>query len=376
MWHDLTSAQEMLRKTVGKIASEVLLPVAGKIDEEYLFNHDGIRVLGKAGFMGMILPLEFGGSSADTYSFILVLEEISKACASTALSVLSHTVASQAIARFGNDETKQRYLPTMAAGEKIGAFAVHESASGAVAGAIQTRAEKDGDFYIVNGSKFFVTNGGVADYYVTLVRSGTSKESREFSLLLVERQSDGLSTGNQYHRMGLNGTASTEVFFEECRVSSQNLLGEEGSGLKAVANLVAEFALMGMSAIATGLALAALDASIRHALNRIIVEQPIAFQPPIQLLIAEMGTTVEAMRGILNLSLKKGTPLAAFQAKLFAVEESLRVTDMALQVHGGHGYTKEMPVERYYRDARGLKLHFMTSEILKLNIGKSLLGII
>lgn len=351
------------------------MPLAGKADEEYIFNREGIRALGKAGFMGTILPSEFGGSNADTYSFILALEEISKVCASTALSVLSHTVASQAIAKYGNDEIKHRYLPEMATGERIGAFAVHESASGVVAGAIQTRAKKGGDFYVVNGSKFFVTNGGVADYFVTLVRTNISKEPGEFSLLLVERHSEGLSTGNLYRRMGLNGTSSTEVFFEDCRVGDKNLLGEPGGGLKAVVNLVAELALPGMSAIAAGLAQVALEASITHALKRIIADQPIAMQPPVQSLIAEMSATVEAIKGIMDLSFKKGTPLAAFQTKLFTVEGALRVTDMALQVHGGHGYTKEIPVERYYRDARGLKLHFMTSEILKLNIGKMLLGI-
>ncbi|MFZ5642673.1 MAG: acyl-CoA dehydrogenase family protein [Bacillota bacterium] len=367
--------QEIVRTTISKIASEALLPVAGKIDEEYLFNRNGIRALGKAGFMGMILPSEFGGSNADKYSLIVALEEISKACASTALSVLSHTVASQAIAKYGNDEIKHCYLPGMAAGEKIGAFAVHESASGVIAGAIQTRAKKDGDSYVIDGSKFFVTNSGVADYYVVLVKTNNSTEKGEFSLLLVERQSDGLSLGNQYRRMGLNGTSSTEVFFESCRVSDKNLLGEAGGGLKAVANLAAELALPGMSAIAAGLAQAALEASIKHALKRIISDQLIAMQSPVQLLIAEMSAAVEAIKGMLDLSLKIGTPLSAFQTKLFAVEGAIRVTDMALQVHGGHGYTKEIPVERYYRDARGLKLHFMTSEILKLNIGKILLGL-
>lgn len=364
----------MIRTAVKRIALEILLPTANERDEKSLFNHDGIAALGKSGIMGMILPSEFGGANLDIYSFILAVEEISKVCASTALALLSHTVASQAIAKFGNDEIKNRYLPLLASGEKLGAFAVHESASGSIAGAIQTKAALNGEFYIVNGSKFFITNAGVADYYVTLVRTNT-EESKEFSLLLVERQSRGLSTGKQDRRMGLNGTASTEVFFDECRVNNKNLLGTSGSGLKAVVNLVTELALPGMSSIAIGLAQAALEASIKHASSRTIGEQPINMQPAVQFLIAEMSTTMEAMRGIMELSLKKETPLAAYQAKLFTTEKVLQVTDMALQVHGGHGYTKEIPVERYYRDARGLKLHFMTSELLKTNIGKSLLGI-
>ncbi|MHB1042529.1 MAG: acyl-CoA dehydrogenase family protein [Eubacteriales bacterium] len=375
MPRDLTPEQEMIRTAAGRTATEVLLPAAGETDENYLFNKNGIAALAKAGFMGMLAPAEFGGAGVDIYSYILALEEIAGVCASTALAVLSHSVALQAIARYGTDELKHRYLPAMTAGERLGAFAVHEAASGSVAGAIQTRAALDGDFYVVDGSKFFVTNGGVADYYVTLVRTNISKDPKEFSLLFIERQQDGLSTGKQDRRMGLNGTASTEVFFDGCRVSRKNLLGTEGGGLKAVVSLVTELALPGMSAIALGLAQAALEASIRYAGNRIIAGQPIAYQAAVQFLIAEMSTLVEAMRGMMELSLKERTPLAAFQAKLFIVEKALQVTDMALQVHGGHGYTKEMPVERYYRDARGLKLHFMTPEILKANIGKSLLGI-
>lgn len=372
MPRELTAEQEMIRTTASRIATEVLFPTAGETDENCLFNKNGIAALGKAGFMGILAPAEFGGAGVDIYSYILALEEIAGVCASTALAVLSHSVASQAVARYGTDELKHRYLPAMAAGERLGAFAVHEAASGSVAGAIQARAELDGDFYVVDGSKFFVTNGGVADYYVTLVRTNISKEPKEFSLLLIERQLDGLSTGKQDRRMGLNGTASTEVFFDGCRVSRKNLLG---SGMKAVVSLVTELALPGMSAIALGLAQAALEASIRQAGNRIIAGQPIAYQAAVQFLIAEMSTLVEAMRGMMELSLKERTPLAAFQAKLFIVEKALQVTDMALQVHGGHGYTKEMPIERYYRDARGLKLHFITPELLKTNIGKSALGI-
>ncbi|KKM10341.1 hypothetical protein SY88_14160 [Clostridiales bacterium PH28_bin88] len=364
----------LLRSVANKIAREELAPEASWRDLNYSFSREAFDKLAKAGFTGVLTPEDYHGSGGDLTSLVIVLEELAQGCASTALSLLAHLVAAKAITELGSAQLKTSILPALATGEKIAAFAVHEAASGAVAGAIQTRADLNDGHYVVNGSKFFVTNGGVADLFIILVKTDVSKGPEGTSLLLVERKTAGLTVGLQDKRMGMNGTASAEVVFEQCRVPEGNLLGEPGKGVHLVVSLATRVGMPGMSAIALGLAQAAVDRAIRHSRERTIAGQPVSTQAAVQFLVAEMAATVEAMRALLHYSLQEDQPLTSMTAKLFITEKALEVIDKALQVHGGHGYSQEIPIERFYRDARGLKLHYMTSEILKTNIAKSLLG--
>lgn len=376
---NLTSEQKLIQQTANEIAQKELAPRAAEIDRTYTFPWDGLRKLAAAGILGMTVPLNYGGGGADTLSFVLATEEIARACASTALIIVSHATACKCILTGGNEAQKKRFIPSLARGEKIAAFAVHEENSGAVASAIETTAMADGDYYIVNGSKIFITNAGEAEIFLVLVRTDKSKGSQGISLLIVEKGTPGFSLGVEYKKMGLNGVSSRELVFQDCRLPRENLLGQEGEGLQIVANAIIGFGFLGAAAISLGIAQEALDASIKHGKNRIIADQPIGAHQGIQYLIAEMSIAVDAARSLLYWTVSKSEDAASYKivdalkAKLFASEMAIEVTNKALQVHGGHGYSNDLPIERYYRDARGLTLHFKTSELLKEDIGKTLM---
>lgn len=376
----LTSEQRLIQETARKIASQELAPNAAELDRDLSFPWPGIKKLAEAGLLGTFIPLEYGGGGTDALSFVLVTEELGKACASTAFSTGAHAAASRGILIAGTETQKEKYLPPLARGEKLGSFAVHEGNSGVIAAAIETSATLVGDHYIVNGSKIFNTNGGEAEVYLVLVRTDPSKGAQGISMLILERGTPGFSFGKVDSRLGLNGVSSRELIFQDCRVPRENLLGEEGKGLPLTVSIAA-FAMLGAGAVSLGIAQAALEASIRHAKDRTISGQPIGVHQAIQFLIAEMSADVEAARSLLYTVAFKwdkaaiGSALDAFRAKLVTTEMAVAVTNKALQVHGGHGYTKDLPIERYFRDARGITLHFMTAEMLKGNIGKTLLGL-
>ncbi len=377
----LTEAQELTRQTARDIAQKELAAKAAEVDRAYLFPWEGIKKLGAAGVMGMVVPPEFGGAGAETLSFALVTEEIGKSCASTALITVSHAAACKAILVAGNEAQKKRLLPVLASGEKLGAFAVHEEGCGSAAAAIETKAELSGDSYKVNGSKIFVTNAQEAEVYLVLVRTDPSKGPQGISMLILEKGTTGFSFGKKDERMGFNGVSSGELVFEDCQVPRENLLGREGEGLQIVGQALINFAFLGAAAISIGIAQAALEASIKHARERQIAGTPIGTHQAVQFLIAEMSLAVSAARSLLFQSIFNvenpgpGPAIDTRQAKLYASEMAIEVTNKALQIHGGHGYHKDYPLERYYRDARGLTLHYKTTELLKEDIGKMLLGL-
>lgn len=323
--------------------------------------------------MGINIPESLGGMETDKLSFVLVNEEIAKVCASTALVFLAHTFVSQGIRLAGSPEQKEKYLPALARGERLGAFAVHEPDSGCLHTAIQTKAQLNPETYLVNGSKVFTTSGGEAEVYLVLVVTDKTKGLQGFSMLIIEKGTLGFSFGHPRERMGLNGTSNCDLFFEDCPVPQNNLLGKEGEGLKVLGSIVGGFMMFGASALSLGIAEAALEASVRHARQRIIAGKPIGSHQAIQFLIAEMCLGVDSAKALLYSSIL-GSPFEAMKAKLYTSEMAQEVTHKALQIHGGHGYCRELPVERYYRDARGLTLHFKTSELLKEDIGKGVLG--
>lgn len=369
----------LLVTSARQLAAAHLAPRAAEMDQGLLFPHEAIEHLGRAGFLGLCVPPGHRGAGADALAFVLAIEELAKACPSTAFALVAHAAACEAIVLGGTDEQKQRYLPSLATGATLGAFAVHEEHSGVQAGAIETRAVPQGEGFVLNGSKMFTTNGGVAGLFVVLARTETPGAPKEFSLVVVERDAPGFSTGPARPRMGLNGVASRDLIFQDFRVSRDNLLGKPGDGLP-LTKATAAFAMLGAAAISVGLAQAALDASIGHARIRTIGGQPLAAHQAVQSLIAEMKAEVAPARALLYETARGWDPavprpaVEAFTAKLVASEMAVRVTDRALQIHGGHGYTRELPIERYYRDARGLTLHFMTAEMLRINIAQALLA--
>ena len=377
----LTKDQELVRETVRKIAQKELAPKAAEVDRTGSFVHEQLKKLKEADALGLAVPSEYEGMSLDPLSFILSIEEIAKACASTALSVVSHSICSYIILCAGNEEQKKKYLPSMAKGERLGAFCVHESNCGSNALAIETKAVSDGDEYIINGSKIFITNAQEAKIYAVLVRTDPSKGPQGISMLLVEKDTSGLSFGKKEEKMGLNGTSSRELFFQDCRVPKGNLLGKEGEGLKIVSQTIIGFGFFGASAISLGLAQAALDASIKHAKERVIAGTPIGANQLIQSLITEMSLGIDTTRVFLYSAASRrdtnppGSIVDALKVKLYASEMAIDVTNKALQIHGGHGYCRDFPIERYYRDARGLTLHFKTTELLEADIGKMLIGV-
>ncbi|MFQ5712203.1 MAG: acyl-CoA dehydrogenase family protein, partial [Candidatus Geothermarchaeales archaeon] len=339
----------------------------------------GIRSLADVGLLGILIPRALGGGGADTLSFVLATEAIAKSCASTALIFVTHVSAGLGVLIGGSDAQKNEYLPLMARGERLGAFAVTEAASGANPLAIETTARSMGDEYAVNGSKIFITSGGEADTYLVLVRTDRGKGPEGISMLIIDKDTSGFSIGEKDDGMGLRGTSRHELIFEDCHVPRGNLVGQEGEGVQ-LAMAVGGTAALGAAAISLGIAQAAVDASIQHAKERHILGSPIGMFEGIQYLITDMSVAVDAARALLFYAVFQKeqvppSPLAAYKAKLHASEMAVAVTQKALQVHGGHGYSKELPIERYYRDARGLTLHFSTSEMLKELIGKMLMGL-
>ncbi|MFQ5825772.1 MAG: acyl-CoA dehydrogenase family protein [Dehalococcoidia bacterium] len=377
---NLTEEQKMIRETAHDLALLELGPRAEEADGYYLFPWDGVRQLAEAGLMGMLLPPPYGGSGADTLSFVLAAEELAQGCANTALVFVTHVAASRGVLIGGQDPLKGELLPLLAKGEKLLGFAATEADSGANPIAIQTTAKLDGDHYVVNGSKIYITGVEEMHYYLTVLRTAPGPGPAGLSALIIEKDIPGFSTGRKFLRLGMNGTASGELFFADCSVPRGHLVGEEGNYLP-LGFAVGTVAVLGASAIAVGLAQAALDATLQHGKQRVIAGQPLGNYQAVQLMVAEMSVAVEAARNLLYGAVfavdnaPPGPPIAAMKAKLFCTEMALQVIDKALRVHGGQGYTKEFPLERYYRDARGLTLHFTPTEMLKAQLGQMLMGL-
>ncbi len=377
---NLSENQKMVQEAARELAMMELASRAEEIDTLNLFPVDGLRSLSDSDFMGMLLPTKYGGTGLDPLSFALVTSEIAKVSASLAVVFVTHIAASHGLLLGGSDGLKDALLPHVARGEKLAAFAVTEADSGANPLATQTTARLDADSYIVNGSKTFITSADEAHLYLTAVRTGADSTPASLSLLLVEKGMQGFGTGKKFIRMGLNGTASGELFFNDMAVPKANLLGQAGGFLPLSFPIVA-LNTLGASAIAEGMAALALEKSLAHARERKINGRPLGNYQAVQFLLSEMSCDLEAARTLLyrtasEIQLAAGVPcLAAYQLKLFATQMALRTLDKALQIHGGQGYTKEFVLERLYRDARGLTLHWGLTEALKETLGKALLGL-
>jgi butyryl-CoA dehydrogenase len=374
----LTKEQEMIRAMVSEFAEKEVKPYASEIDTTGEFPWETINKMAKLNLLGLPIPTEYGGAGVDTISYSIAVEEISKRCASTGVIMSVHTsVGTYPIYLFGTEEQKQKFVIPLAKGERIGAFALTEPGAGSDAAGVQTTAKKEGDYYILDGSKIFITNGGVAGSVVVMAMTDKSKGYRGITAFIVEKGTEGYSLGSREKTMGVIGSDTSELVFENCKVPKENLLGEEGMGFK-IAMKALDSGRIGIAAQALGIAEAALEESIKYSKEREQFGKPIAKFQAIQWMIADMAKEIEAARMLMYHAayLKdKGLNFTkeAAMAKCYSSEVAMRATTKALQIHGGYGYTKDYPVERFFRDAKITEIYEGTSEIQRLVIAANLL---
>ena len=379
MSFQLTAEQEMIRLMARDFARKELEPFAAKRDKEELFPLDVVKKMGGLGLLGMMVPPEYGGSGAGAISYCLALQEIAYACASTAVTMSVANLSIEPLLKFGDDDQKKRYLAPLASGKMLGCFAVTEPNAGSDPGSLQLKAEEKGDYYLVNGTKVFITHGGYADVINLIARTDPEKGNKGLSAFLVEKSFPGFSVGAREDKMGLRASNTVELVFEDCQVPKTNLLGREGLGFK-IAMTALDSGRIGIASQALGIARSCMDEAIRYAKERKQFNRSISSFEAIQWMIADMATEIEAAY-LLTLSAadKKDQGLSftkeASMAKLFATEMANRVAYHALQIHGGYGYVKEFKIERLYRDARATTIYEGTSEIQRLVIAREVLKI-
>lgn len=368
--------QEMMRKMVRDFAENEIAPFVERM-EKGEFPREILRKMGELGLMGIPVPEKYGGAEMDFVSYIIAINEISRVSATVGVILSVHTsVGTNPILYFGSDEQKQRFLPKLASGEYLAAFCLTEAGSGSDAKSMKSRAVKKDDHYVINGSKMFITNGGEADVYIVFASTNPELGSNGISAFIVEKDSPGLVIGKDEHKMGLHGSRTVQLTFENMIVPAENLLGKEGEGFKiAMANL--DVGRIGIAAQALGIAEAALGAAVNYAKERVQFGKPIAAQQGIGFKLADMATNVEAARLLLYRAadlraqgLKCG--MEASIAKLFASKTAVETATEAIQVFGGYGYTEDYPVERYFRDAKVTEIYEGTSEIQRIVISKYL----
>ncbi|HEY4600775.1 MAG TPA: acyl-CoA dehydrogenase [Cerasibacillus sp.] len=375
MQFQLTEEQEMLRKMVRDFAENEVAPTAAERDEEERFDREIFDKMAELGLTGIPWPEEYGGIGSDYVSYVIAVEELSRVCASTGVTLSAHlSLASWPIYKYGNEEQKKTFLHRLATGQAIGAYALSEPGAGSDVVSMRMTAKKDGDDYILNGNKVWITNGGVADIYIVFAKTDQDARHRGISAFIVEKGTEGFSFGKKEKKLGIRSSPTTELIFENCRIPKENLLGEEGEGFK-IAMSTLDGGRNGIAAQALGIAQGALDASIAYAKEREQFGKPIAYNQGISFKLADMATEVEAARLLTYQAAwleSNGLPYGKESAmsKLFAGDAAMRVTTEAVQVFGGYGYTKDYPVERYMRDAKITQIYEGTNEIQRLVIGR------
>ena len=378
MFLRLSDEQQEIRELVRKFAQQEIAPHAEQWDEESHFPREIFSQLGELGLTGTLVSEKYGGAELSRLTGTVIYEQIAQADMSTAVWLAVHNMVTGLIARYGDDEQRRRWLPAMAAGEQLGAFALSEAHAGSDAASISCQARRDGDDYIINGTKFWVTSAGQADVYAVMARTGFDGGARGISTLIVEKDTPGFSIGKLERKMGLHSSPTGELVFENCRVPAANLLGNEGDGLK-ISLTSLDGGRINIGAIATGVAQAALDVSTRYAQDRVAFGKPIGAFEGIQFLLADMAMKVEASRLLVYQAAFKmdegepATPYAAM-AKCFATDSAMAVTTDAVQVLGGAGYVRDWPVERYMRDVKVAQIFEGANQIQRIVIARSLIG--
>ncbi len=375
---ELTEEQRMVKEAAADFAKNSLLPKAEEFDQNEEIPQEIYKELAGLGYMGMLLPEEYGGSNLDFVSYICAMEEFSKACAALEIGLSVHnSLVCDAILKFGTEDQKKKYLPALARGEKIGAYSLTEPGSGTDAGSLRTSAVSQGDHYLLNGTKTFVTNAGIADVFVVFVLSNPELKSKGISCLLVEKGTAGFSIGAKEKKMGIKGSDTRELSFADSKVPKENLLGEENKGFKVALSLL-NSGRIGVGAQCVGIAQAAFEEALKYSKERVQFGQPICNFQAIAFKLADMATQIEAARLLVYRaahlkSQGKKCNIEASMAKLFASEVANHVANEAVQIHGGYGYMKEYPVERYFRDARVTEIYEGTSEAQRIVISRDLL---
>lgn len=375
----LTREQEMIKRLAGQFAQEVLEPVAADVDIDHTFPVDNFKKMADIGFTGIGVPKEYGGSGGGALEEVLAVSEFAKKCMSSAAILSIHLIAPHAIYKFGNEEQKQKFLPRLTKGGSLGAFALTEPNAGSDAGAAKTTAILDPktNEYVLNGTKCFISGGSRADILLIFALTQPEKGLKGMSAIIVEKGTPGFSIGKVESKMGLSGSETAELIFEDCRVPASNLLGKEGQGFK-IAMQALDGARIGTGAQGVGVAEGALELSVKYTKERVQFGKPIGALQGIQWYIADMATKTEAAKALVYFAayLKdadKPHTTEAAMCKLNAAENARFVTNLALQIHGGYGYMKDYPLERMYRDAKITEIYEGTSEIHKVVIARAVM---
>lgn len=372
----LSEEHEMIRKMVRDFAKKEVEPTAAERDEEERFDRELFDKMAELGLTGIPWPEEYGGIGSDYLAYCIAVEELSRVCASTGVTLSAHTsLAGWPVFKFGTEEQKQKYLRPMAEGSKIGAYGLTEPGSGSDAGAMRTTARLDGGHYILNGSKIFITNGGVADIYIVFALTEPDNK-RSSTAFIIEKDFEGFSVGKKEKKLGIRSSPTTEIIFEDCKVPIENVLGKPGDGFK-IAMMTLDGGRNGIAAQAVGIAQGALDAAVEYAKERKQFGKPIAENQGVSFKLADMATSIEASRLLTYQAAwleSEGLPYGKESAmsKLMAGDTAMKVTTEAVQVFGGYGYTKDYPVERYMRDAKITQIYEGTQEIQRLVISRML----
>jgi butyryl-CoA dehydrogenase len=374
---ELTQTQKLFKSTIREFAEKEIKPLSAKIDKEEYFPKDVYKKMGKMGLMSMTVPQEYGGAGIDRISYMIALEEISRVCGSTGIIVEAHnSLGVGHIYEKGTEEQRKKYLPKLLNGEAIAAWALTEPNAGSDAAATQTTAVLDKDEWVINGTKQFITSGNIAEVTTVMAKTDKTKGARGISAFIVEKDTPGFTVGQLEDKLGLRGSHTAELIFKDCRIPKENLLDKEGMGFVGAMNIL-DRGRTAVGSMAVGIAQGALDESLDYAKQRQQFGKPIGKFQAIQWMISEMATKIEAARLLVYQAAdleEKGLPFTkqASMAKLFASDIAMKATRDAIQIFGGYGYTREYPVERFYRDVKLCQIGEGTSEVQKMIIARQL----
>lgn len=374
----LTEEQELIRASAREFTQKYLEPIAAELDEESRYPADVMAKLAEMDWLGIPYPTEYGGAGSDYLTFAIVIEEISRACASTGFTVSATTgLVLTPIFQYGNEEQKKKFMIPLCKGEKVGAFALTEPGAGTDPGSATTSAVLEGDEYVINGTKTFVSNGPLADIFVVIAVTDKTKGARGMSAFVVPKEAGGITVGKHFKKMGLRASQTSEVFFKDCRIPKENLLGQEGQGFR-IAMQALDTGRIGIAAQAVGILQAALDESTSFAKERVQFGKPISTNQAIQWMLVDMATDLQAARFLIYYAAfckdqGQSASKEAAMAKLFASEAVSRHTSKAVQIHGGIGYMKGTKVERLMRDAKITEIYEGTSEAQRMVIAGAML---
>ncbi|MCX5681542.1 MAG: acyl-CoA dehydrogenase family protein [Candidatus Omnitrophica bacterium] len=374
----LTEEQVMLRDLCRQITDEKIMPIAAELDKTEEFPWGVVKVMAESDIFGVFIEEKYGGMGGGLLELCIATEEFSRGCAGIALAFSATALGTDPIILFGNEEQKERYLPSIAAGKKLAAFAITEPAAGSDASAMQTTAKKDGDHYILNGTKHFITNGGEAEIYTVVAMTNKDKGARGASIFIVDKGTPGFTFGKKEDKMGIRGSATRELIFTDCRVPKENLLGREGQGFLAAMKTF-DMSRPGIGAQALGIAQGAFEAALKYSTERKQFGKPISSFQGIQFMLADMATQIEAARALIYAAARqidsgaKNISKDSAMAKMFASDMAMKVTVDAVQIFGGYGYMKEYPAEKYMRDAKITQIYEGTNQIQRNIIALNLI---